>query len=237
MAEKANRGFTLIELLVVIAIIAILAAMLFPVLVSVKGRAQQASCASNMRQITMGLLGYADDWGNYLPGLNAFGDLVGAGSSGLHRGPLWKYVKNKGVFACPAARLVHKDSAGKQYLINFTYTINGYMTCAETDRGLANTRGVSITKSRNPTRTILLVDENCDESRNDEGIIVNDALFIWKDRTGDRHPGRTSRPASSPNSKVAAQGVANVSFLDTHVGIAPGLIKWDDADGQALFHH
>ena len=39
-----KKGFTLIELLVVIAIIAILAAILFPVYLRVKERANQTTC-------------------------------------------------------------------------------------------------------------------------------------------------------------------------------------------------
>jgi len=63
----ARRGFTLIELLVVIAIIAILAAILFPVFARAREKARQTACLSNVKQIGLGLLMYAQDYDEKMP--------------------------------------------------------------------------------------------------------------------------------------------------------------------------
>jgi len=62
-----RRAFTLIELLVVIAIIAILGAMLLPVLSRGKERGRTAACLSNLHQIGVALQVYIDDNNNHLP--------------------------------------------------------------------------------------------------------------------------------------------------------------------------
>jgi prepilin-type N-terminal cleavage/methylation domain-containing protein/prepilin-type processing-associated H-X9-DG protein len=62
-ANRAARpsGFTLIELLVVIAIIAVLAAILLPALAAAKARAKRMQCASQIRQLALGLNDFPSD--------------------------------------------------------------------------------------------------------------------------------------------------------------------------------
>jgi prepilin-type N-terminal cleavage/methylation domain-containing protein/prepilin-type processing-associated H-X9-DG protein len=67
MERKRSVGFTLIELLVVIAIVAVLAALLFPVLAHAREKARQTHCLSNMKQLGVATTLYAQDWDETLP--------------------------------------------------------------------------------------------------------------------------------------------------------------------------
>jgi len=64
---SSRRAFTLVELLVVIAIIAILAALLIPVLSRAKARALQAECLSNFKQSGVALQSFLNDHDDQLP--------------------------------------------------------------------------------------------------------------------------------------------------------------------------
>ena len=63
----SDNGFTLIELLMVISIIAVVAAILQPLVVSSKKSAKRTTCQSNLRQIGLAHILYGDDWDDRYP--------------------------------------------------------------------------------------------------------------------------------------------------------------------------
>ena len=119
-----SKGFTLIELLVVIAIIALLLALLFPVLRSARELGQRAVCLSNLRQLTLAWIAYADDYdGQIVQNVNCgmisgyWGWLGGAFLNpwlkrsmiiaSSNKGALWPYIKDIDAYRCPRARRGH----------------------------------------------------------------------------------------------------------------------------------
>ncbi|MCH7557443.1 MAG: type II secretion system protein [Planctomycetes bacterium] len=91
------RAFTLIELLVVIAVIAMLIAILVPVLRSAREQAQRAVCLSNLRQLTLAWVAYADDNDGKLVSSS-----WGAGPSrSIESGTLWPYIRDIDIYRCP----------------------------------------------------------------------------------------------------------------------------------------
>ncbi|MGH7981254.1 MAG: prepilin-type N-terminal cleavage/methylation domain-containing protein [Limisphaerales bacterium] len=79
LRAKNVRAFTLIELLVVIAIIAILAAILVPVLSKAEERAKRIQCLGNLREIGLGAIMYAGDYNDLVPPGITANEGLGAG--------------------------------------------------------------------------------------------------------------------------------------------------------------
>ena len=93
-----RSGFTLVELLIVIGIIAVLAAIVAPVVFRARAFQRAEQCRLNQQQIAMGMKMYEDDWGRYPLHLATFSE----------GGPLQPslypaYVPGKAAFHCPDA--------------------------------------------------------------------------------------------------------------------------------------
>ncbi len=120
---KRQSGFTLIELLVVIAIIAVLSAILFPVLGSAKETAKQASCSSNLKQISMAFQLYlqnnndrfisGDPWGktawNFV--LNKY--------TGTRKPSNWNESGKGNFFVCPSQPTKHYITGNKKAFVDY----------------------------------------------------------------------------------------------------------------------
>jgi general secretion pathway protein G len=113
--HSRSAGFTLIELLTVIGIIAILAALLFPVFSSARGKARQIACVSNLRQLGMSVAMYTQDYDGLYPYMVDPADkytpfiwssdpafMADIPSIGLVQVVLQPYVKSLELFHCPS---------------------------------------------------------------------------------------------------------------------------------------
>lgn len=143
--RTVQSAFTLIELLLVIAIIALLAALLLPVLSSAKANAKQTSCLGNLRQLEAAFQMYAADNGGYLIqnvefdpefnpafGTNAwvYGDMKNQANSTnallIKSGELFPYTPQAAVYRCPADAIM---GPGMQRVRS--YSMNSWIGSAE----------------------------------------------------------------------------------------------------------
>jgi prepilin-type N-terminal cleavage/methylation domain-containing protein/prepilin-type processing-associated H-X9-DG protein len=173
--KGAKSAFTLIELLVVIAIIAILAAILFPVFARARENARRASCMSNLKQISLGVMQYTQDYDERMP--SNYVKLTSSGSQIRWWADLIQpYVKSYQVFVCPSdtdPMSYHFDRApGDPTNLVISYSPNGVVTCSAADMASLNFPAVStstppvlyaglsqsIVAVAEPSTTILIMD-------------------------------------------------------------------------------
>jgi competence protein ComGC len=122
--QRHRRAFTVIDVLVSVAVITLLISLLIPGLSLVRETARRVVCASNVRQVGLGLAMYADDNHDLLPEVNlvAFGlqeqyqlsmrvRIAPSQWDGLGR--LWsgEYLSSGQVFYCPSHTGEHPYSA------------------------------------------------------------------------------------------------------------------------------
>ena len=124
MSHGLVAGFTLIEILVVIAIIGILAAILFPAFARARENARRASCMSNMKQLGLGMLQYAQDYDERYYGATKASTpallislLPGIGWAGA----MYPYVMSAQVYKCP-----NDTNPGTGMNVPVSYAMNKY---------------------------------------------------------------------------------------------------------------
>ena len=208
---RSTSAFTLIELLVVIAIIAVLASMLMPALSKAKATAHKASCLSNLHNVGLAMLMYADDHKGLIPRGN---DVIWfqAFMPYLPEGGTTRDFRAIRIFRCPS----YPDK--KQVVC---YVINSWYF-----RDLKDTSGTDLyaptplSRVDRPSETIYLADNENGSWRpivkgyQDAELLLND---VW-------HPTHLS------NSKAQETTYGRRVAKNRHLG-GPNLLYFDGHSG------
>lgn len=234
---RRPRAFTLIELLVVIGIIAVLVAILLPVLGNAREQARIVKCAFNERQIYAAMIMYANDNKGILPiptgwgGTQSFSGLLMSdfGQLDYENGALWRYVAasvelRRAIFSCPsdgpervAGNLQGSpDRLGRQR--NFSYGLTDRL------RGYSAgppVYGVKVARIRRPARKLLVLEEDFAADVNETTEAVTEA------------PPPAPPVVSLLSSRHQRRG--NQTFADGHTELFDPLTLVTAGEGMAAF--
>jgi len=108
---RGQRGFTLLELSTTLGVIAVLAGLFVPTLGRLRETAKRVICASNLRQIGLGVHFYAMDNGSWYP----VEEQCGNPQHGLVGSLYPEYVDQRDVFYCPSAEQVEPYAQSPEY--------------------------------------------------------------------------------------------------------------------------
>ncbi|HEY1789786.1 MAG TPA: prepilin-type N-terminal cleavage/methylation domain-containing protein [Verrucomicrobiae bacterium] len=243
MTRCGTNAFTLVELLVVIAIIAILGAILLPVLHSAQIRAQTAGCMNNMKQLQLAEAVYSSDNNGYLawncddgggsppagqtnarPAWVAGSLSMGNASDNTNTaeligpqfysaGSIGDYTKRPGLYHCPVDLTI---GLGQSQLRDRSYSMNGYVAPAtsSTMSGLSyGMTTIGCEYYHRDTDFKLLKPCNCFVFDEEDYTSLNDGFF-WAPQ-----PGSTPAQITVYDFPQWAHGGANnvFSFADGHV--------------------
>lgn len=209
-----RRGFTLIELLVVIAIIALLAAILFPVFARARENARRSSCQSNLKQISLGIAQYVQDYDDRYPHYQG-GVLDPNGAApgnGMDMSPpttgwdnmIQPYMKSTQVMQCPSESTRRVGTTGRNDALDYAY--NYYLAGSNTN--VIEPKHMSELTA--PSSTIMLCDFDTipGNGSNDSGVTFRTSHTTVQYLSSDIN--------KTNNCELHLEG-ANYAFADGHV--------------------
>ncbi len=215
MRSPGTDAFTLAELLVVTAILGALAGIVLPAGSAVARFARRTVCASNLRQVGMCGMIYAQDWNGHLPA---------EGNGGVHdreRSPAWfdrlpgylddDRINGRGIFQCAAYRptspLIFCHATPK------SFKMNSYLDA------LGRPRHYRLGRCRGEAEIVLFVDAVAGETGMGQwGYCPASAV------TDQRHRGAVNVLALDGHTVTAATKPANGTWAETLTWLPDG---WD----------
>ncbi len=201
MRTKRENAFTLVELLVVIAIIAMLAALLLPALNRARDRAKAVACTSNLRQVGVALLLYADDFKGWTP-------LCNDGVAAWHQTLVSKKflpaptTGQGSVLVCPAHKPRTFSPSGYTYGMRYYYGYMGY----QINRLEVNNCSVETSLNSPPLPPVI------NWGPTHDFLIIGDSVLNFPGDAGDRFQ-RYFFVAYSPGNDVHLRHLRRGNFL------------------------
>ncbi len=181
----------MIELLVVIAIIAILAAILLPVLSRAKAASKKAVCVSNTRQLSLGVILYTADSDDVLPPTQN-------GDSILWPDLLDPYIKSSKVRLCPDDPMAQSSyGLNELVFVDFTDYLPGIPSSVPTASQL-----------QHPSETVMVGELGTE----DDLVTARDSAYKLTVPDGDLNDEFDARPSARHFNQC------NIAFFDGHAG-------------------
>lgn len=238
---KREGGFTLMELLVVLGIIAVLGALLFPVLGQARAKSWQQQCASNLRQLFTANTLYAADHGYYAA---AAADMVYPGENlqrwhGVRPSVDEPYDSGKGLLApyLGESKEIHRCRAFQDFRVSaadnafesssggYGYNIRGVGSQVYLD-GATYTKGMKPFQIRRPVHTVMFTDAAFAQPYGNPTYLIEPSFaeayyFVNRDKEEEY-------PPAQPTIHFRHNGQANVVWCDGHISREEMTVEYND---------